>query len=226
MRELVKPAMAFSLAALIGCVVIPSTFEANIRIEIRHIQEQADGVLDYVEGTSDELPGLGTPTDSQTSMMRRGIRSLGSASVAYAAELNDNTPRVRQIADAMKGRFAQVQALKSKGHVGENNRGMIEMVPGVRIADAEEKNEVQRIIAAENKDRKALYLEIARINRDQDLNVSTVEGIYAQEHLERARAGEHFQLPAAGGNFEAFKRTPAGQRLGAKCVPGAWVRIQ
>lgn len=226
MRELIKPAMAFLLATLIGCVVIPSTFEANIRIEIRHIQEQADGVLDYVEGTADELPDLDVPSDTRRSMLLRGVHSLRFASVAYAAELNDNTPRVRQIADAMKGRFAQVQALKRKGHVGENNRGMIEMVPGVRIADAEEKNEVQRIIAAENKDRKALYLEIARINRDQGLNVSTVEGIYAQEHLERAKAGEHFQLPVAGGNFEAFKRTPAGQRLASKCVSGAWVRIQ
>lgn len=225
MRQLIKPAIAFSLAALIGCVVIPNTFEANIRIEIRHIQEQADGVLDYVEGTSDELPGL-APSDSQTSMILRGVRSLRLASVAYAAELNDNTPRVKQIADSMKRRFTQVKALKKKGRVGENNRGMLEMAPGVRISDAEEKNEVQRAIAAENKDRKALYQEIARINRDQNLNVSTVEGIYAQKHLARARAGEHFQLPAAGGEFEAFKRSPAGQRLGSKCVPGAWVRIQ
>lgn len=224
MRALIKPAMAFSLAALIGCVIIPNTFEANIRIEIRHIQEQADGVLDYVEGTSSELPGL-APPDDKTSMLPRGVGSLRLASVAYAAEINDNTPRVRQIADAMKGRFAQVQALKRKGHVGENNRGMIELVPGVQIADAEEKNEVQRVIAAENKDRKALYLEIARINREQNLNVSTVEGIYAQEHLERAKAGEHFQLPVAGGDFEAFKRSPAGQRLASRCVPGAWVRI-
>ena len=86
-------------------------------------------------------------------------------------------------------------------------------------------SQVQRVIAAENKDRKALYLEIARINREQNLNVSTVEGIYAQEHLERAKAGEHFQLPVAGGDFEAFKRSPAGQRLASRCVPGAWVRI-
>ena len=226
MKRLFKPVMAFSLAALIGCVIIPSTFEANIRIEIRHIQEQAGGVLDYVEGTSDELPGLGVPSDSQTSMMLRGVRSLRFVSVAYAAELNDNTPRVKQIADSMKGRFTQVAALKKEGRVGENKRGMLEMVPGVRIADAEEKNEVQRVIAAENKDRKALYQEIARINRDQNLNVSTVESIYAQERLERARAGEHFQLPAAGGDFEAFKRSPAGQRLASKCVPGAWVRIE
>ena len=226
MKELLKPVMAFSLAALIGCVIIPSTFEANIRIEIRHIQEQAGGVLDYVEGTSNELPGLDAPSDNQTSMMLRGLRSLRLASVAYAAELNDNTPRVKQIADSMKGRFAQVVALKKKGRVGENKRGMLELVPGVKIADAEEKNEVQRVIAAENKDRKALYQEIARINREQNLNVSTVESIYAQEHLQRARTGEHFQLPAAGGDFEAFKRSPAGQRLGSKCVPGAWVRIE
>ena len=76
MKELFKPVMAFSLAALIGCVIIPSTFEANIRIEIRHIQEQAGGVLDYVEGTSNELPGLDAPSDNQTSMMLRGLRSL------------------------------------------------------------------------------------------------------------------------------------------------------
>ena len=97
MKELFKSVMAFSLAALIGCVIIPSTFEANIRIEIRHIQEQAGGVLDYVEGTSDELPGLDAPSASQTPSIPARGPPPRSPRAAYAAALDVQTPpRTRQ----------------------------------------------------------------------------------------------------------------------------------
>ena len=97
--------------------------------------------------------------------------------------------------------------------------------PGL-ISDAEETNRVQRIIAAENEDRKALYKEIARLNGDLDLDVGKVERIYALQRLERAKSGEYYQLLAPGADFNKFKTSPRGQRLGAACVPGAWVTMK
>ena len=80
-------------------------------------------------------------------------------------------------------------------------------------------------MADENKDRKALYREVARLNSEQSVSVSTVEGIYATARLKRAKTGEIFQLPPAGKEFDAFKASAVGKKLGGKCVPKAWVTI-
>ena len=95
-----------------------------------------------------------------------------------------------------------------------------------KIVDAEDRNETQRLIAAENKDRKALYGEIARLNKDQNVSVSEVEQIYAFERLKRAKTSEIFQLPSTGADFDAFKASPAGKSLGEECKPDAWVTIK
>ncbi len=94
-----------------------------------------------------------------------------------------------------------------------------------RLGDNEKRNEAQKLLAEENKDRKALYNEIARLNADTGVTVSAVEGIYALERLRRAKAGEVFQLPAAGADFDSVKASDLGARLGDKCVPGAWVTV-
>ena len=224
MKRVSTTGLAAIVAIFAGCVVIPDTFDANINVTIRHIQEQADQLLDYVSGKSDELPPIGAAEDgNQRSMLHR---MFGPMPTAHAAELNETSPRVQQIANSMKARFNDVEAAKKTGAVGENNRGFVEMVKPDAIADAEQRNAVQRVIAAENEDRKALYQEIARINSDQNLTVGAVERVYAQKRLERAKAGELFQLPAAGADFDKFVASSTGKKLGDEAQPGAWVTIK
>ena len=102
-------------------------------------------------------------------------------------------------------------------------QGFLDLHKAELLTNAEEKNRVQRIIAAENADRKALYQEVARLNRDQNLSVSKVEKIYALEWFKRAKSGELIQLPKAGEDFNTFKATKNGKALGAQAKPEAWV---
>jgi uncharacterized protein YdbL (DUF1318 family) len=225
MKRISITGLAAILAIFGGCVVIPDTFDANINVTIRHIQEQADQLLDYVSGQSDTLPPIGeAPDPDQKSMLDRMLDAI-PVQTAYAAEIKESSPRVQQIANNMKTRFAEVEAAKKTGAVGENNRGLLEMVKPDAIADADQRNNVQRVIAADNEDRKALYQEIARLNSDQNLTVSTIERVYAQKRLERAKSGEVFQLPPAGEDFDAFAASPVGQKLGGAAKAGAWVTI-
>lgn len=226
MNRMAKTMTAAALALFVGCVVIPNTLEVKISIDIRHIQEQANQLLDYVEGKSETPPETDAAEPEARSTIVPAFRSLYRAKVAYAAELKDSSPRVRQIADKMKARYDEVQALKKQGSVGESNRGLLELVYPAVLASEEAKNSAQRLVAAENEDRKALYQEVARINRDMNLKVAAVERVYAQRRLERAEADELFQLPPAGDDFDGFKSSTAGTRLREACVPDAWVRIK
>lgn len=225
MKRLSVTGLAAVLAIFGGCVVIPDTFDANINVTIRHIQEQADEFLDYVSGETDTLPPIGAaPEADQKSMLDRFLDAIDPVQTAYAAEINETSPRVQQIANSMKARFSDVEAAKRTGAVGENNRGFLEMVKPDAIADADQRNNAQKTIAADNEDRKALYQEIARLNADQNLTVGTVERIYAQKRLERAKAGELFQLPPAGADYDKFIASATGKKI-ADAKPGAWVTI-
>lgn len=226
MRRFSNGITAIAVVLIVGCIVIPNTFDANITITIRHVEEQAGQILDFVAGESDTLPGLEEIDAENTSFLQRTLQYLSPIQVAYAAELKNTSPRVTQIAKKMRERFPEVAAIKATGAVGETNRGLLQLERPDRITDAEEKNRVQRVIAAENEDRKALYKEIARLNRDQNLDVGKVEKVYAMQRLERAKKGEYYQLPAPGQDFDKFKASPLGKRLGTGCVPGAWVTIK
>lgn len=222
-----RQSLAFTGAMLVlvmGCIQLPDHFEARISIEIRHIiEEQAGEFLDYVEGKSEVLPGMEEEGPDDTSWLRDTADFFSPIRVAYAAELKSTSPLVSQIADKMKVRHQDVGALKKTGAVGENNRGLLELAKPDLLSGDDKKNEAQRLVAAENGDRKALYKEIARLNRDQDLDVATVERVYASKRLERAKAGDLFQLPPAGEDFNKVKNSPLGKKLGTECTPGAWV---
>ena len=219
-----RTSRAFTVAALImavSCVNIPDTMNLNIDVTIRHIQEQAGEILDFVEGKDDSLGDMPVETQNE-SYLRKVFDFVSPMQTAYA-ETNLNSPRVKQIANKMRERHGEVKSVKATGAVGETNRGLLELVTPGKITDAAKKNEVQRVIADENADRKALYKEVARINSDSNMTVTQVENIYAKEYRDRADKGELIQLPGAGKEFDDVKASGLGRALGAQCQPGAWV---
>jgi len=228
MRRIVLAFLAVVAVVALGCVNIPKKLEAHIVIDIRHqITDQANSVLDYVEGKTDALEdeaGESAPPGEGASL-RRLYEFVAPVRPVYAAELRTVSPEIETIAASLRERNDKVQELKERRVAGENNRGYLEL----RDADdlkPEERNEAQRTVAAERKDRKALYQEIARLNKDQDVTVSMVEQIYAFERLKRAEPGEIFELPAKGELFEKLRTMPLGKKLGDECQPGAWVTIK
>jgi uncharacterized protein YdbL (DUF1318 family) len=226
-RLAVMCALALLFVGL-GCVIrTEHTIDAHITLDIRHIADQASGVLDFVQGKSDTLPGVeaAPKKDDSTSWLQQTLDLLNPMPVAYAAELNTTSDLVKEIAVKMRERNDAVEALKKLGCLGENNRGYLELRDSPAMTDNAKRNEAQKLLADENKDRKALYNEIARLNKDRDVSVSIVEGIYAVERLKRAKSGEIFQLPPAGEAFDSFKASAAGKALGGACAPNAWVTI-
>lgn len=228
MRRMTVIGVCLAFLVALGCVRIPSKFEAHITIDIRHhVEQQAASTLDFIEGKSDTLPPPKPATKATgTSWLRDAWDSVAFCPAAYAATLNTSSDAITKLAGKMRERNSTIQDLKTKGIIGEDNRGYLALAPGEKNLSSETRNEAQRVIAADNKDRKDLYSEVARLNKDQNLSVSDVERIYAKERLKRAKAGEWVQLPAKGDDFDAFKASDAGQKLGSECKPGEWVTLK
>lgn len=60
-----------------------------------------------------------------------------------------------QLRERLRSRIPQIDALKTQGAVGENNRGLLEVPPAG-------KGDAGSIVAEENRDREAVYALIAK----------------------------------------------------------------
>ncbi len=95
--------------------------------------------------------------------------------ITYALEANDIKARMLQRAPA-------IQELKTKGVIGENNLGYLELVPGNKGNE--------QIITDENNDRKAVYAAIAK---QQGADIDLVGKRRALKIAENAAPGEWLQ---------------------------------
>ena len=90
------------------------------------------------------------------------------------------------LADAIKDRMLQrlpaIADLKTKGVIGEDNRGYLGYVTGNRA--------MEDVIAAENADRKTVYEIFAK---QQNTGLDVVETVQGARKAEKANPGEFYQ---------------------------------
>ena len=87
-----------------------------------------------------------------------------------------------EIKDRMVQRLPVIADLKTKGIIGEDNRGYLGFVSGNRV--------MEDIIAAENNDRKTVYGIFAK---QQNTSLEVVETIQGARKAEKANSGEFYQ---------------------------------
>lgn len=199
MKKTVVWSLLFVLTSLPGCVIRGEHRVVPDAVpKFEHIRAQAEIMLDFVEGGTDALPAE-----------QESVPSLPV-----------------EIAERMRARHPEITTLKEQGCLGEMNCGLVELRDCDAIEDAETQNAAQKIVAEENKDRKALYTEVVRLNRElPDINVATVQFIYFLARLNRGAAGALFEMPEPGPAFDTVKTSVAGEKLGAQCTPSSWVAL-
>lgn len=114
---------------------------------------------------------------------------------AYAqADLEINTPAIQAIKNSMQARFSQLAPFYDNGAVGLTRDGMV----ALRDAGAvplSERQKVSALVADENKDRTALYREIARANGHPEWE-SEVRSTFAGRWIDKAQPGWWYQNAA------------------------------
>ena len=115
---------------------------------------------------------------------------LGSLIPAEAAQydLKNMTPVVEQAIAGRQSRYDELQSLKTRGDVGENNRGYVEVLNS--------SVEAQNLVNLENQDRKVIYQTIADQNNLGPSGFAVIETVFGEVQREKARAGESIQNPA------------------------------
>ncbi len=218
-----------TVVAIIGCTTFKFRHEidAHITVEIRQIRDQAESIVDFIEGKTDTLAPAEAAEPNPGARAYPALYELVvPLRTAYAAErLKQDSPRVRELAEKMRERRPKIEELLAKGYLGESNRGYLTVLDHEELKEPERKNAVQKLAAEENADRKELYREIVRLNQETNATLELVERVFAQVYRSRAKAGQHVQLPSPGEDFEEFKNSPLGKKLAGEAEPNAWVKI-
>ncbi|MFH0964753.1 MAG: DUF1318 domain-containing protein [Planctomycetota bacterium] len=180
-----RACLAVSVPLLLaGCL----TVNVMVTFPAAAFQAAADQIVSEVqespEGTNSRADGF------------EGLVLYASASpVLYAAagesasiDINISNAEIEAIKAQMKERFPAIKSLKDAGAAGENLRGYIEIrAEGLSSFSLEQKGEAKRTVAAENSDRKDLYLALLKANDIPPDRLSEVERIFARSWYKLAQ---------------------------------------
>jgi uncharacterized protein YdbL (DUF1318 family) len=165
-------------------VVIPCfllVFFACVTINIYFPAEKVESVAGEIV---DEIRGQGggeekSPAEQKGSFLRK-IRLAFAPAVAMAQEAVEvSNPTIRALKEQMKGRYAQMKPYYQKGMLKEGGDGYVSL--GATGVGLKEKRDLNALVAAENKDRKRLYEEVAKALNIDPGQINKIEAIFAKE---------------------------------------------
>ena len=201
-------AVTVVVAICTGCVSNPmASGPKHAPLNANELLQKIDLVLDYESGRSGALPD--------------DLFVLAPAS----EKGTDNIEEIKAMAADMKGRHAEIEALRAKQVLGEDHRGYLALRNDDSFENAAEKNAAQKTMSTQNECRKAVYRGIARASEEKGLTLTRVERIFAARRMARSQPGALVQLPSNDDEFAAFQQSPIGQKLGAAARPGDWVAL-
>lgn len=110
---------------------------------------------------------------------------------AMAADLEINTPAIAALKNSMQARHNQLAPNYANGAVGLTRDGLVAVRDATAVPLAQ-RQAVNALVAAENKDRNALYKEIAVANQNPQWE-SEIRSTFAERWVQKAQAGWWYQ---------------------------------
>lgn len=114
------------------------------------------------------------------------------------ADLSVDTPAIRQLRSSMEARFRELAPHYASGAVGMTNNGEIAL-RDLKLVPLKDRNTVKDLVALENRDRSALYREIARANGQPGWETD-IRATFARRWVDNARSGWWYM--DAGGSWK------------------------
>lgn len=189
-----KYLMAAGLLVLTACVTI------NVYFPAAAAEQAADKIINDVLGAEPENE-VSSGKESASRMPQPGALLLLAGKqvldwmvpVAHAqtVDIDISSPGVRRIQASMKARHANLEKYYDSGAAGYTADAMI-TVRDLNSIALRERNQVRQLVADENKDRNALYREIAVANGHPEWE-DEIRATFARRWIANAKAGWYYQ---------------------------------
>jgi uncharacterized protein YdbL (DUF1318 family) len=183
MRALRFPSLAATLLFLTACVTI------NVYFPAAEAQEAAREFVEKVIG--DEAPAPASESGGMAANFDWTTLLISSA-YAQSADITIKTPAIQAIQDRMAQRFqTQLAPAFDSGALGFGRDGLLVVRDASAIA-LKDRAGVQQAVADDNRDRGAVYREIAVANAHAEWE-GQIREIFAKQWIASARAGWWYQ---------------------------------
>lgn len=164
------------IVAVLGCAKVnietakPIKVDINMRVDIyQHVVEDVESIEDQIYGD----------TEKQLNCLF-GIENV------YA---EDGNAALSAAIHNRKKRLNKVEYYFKKGYIGENRDAYLEIVSQSISRDL--RQEVERLVSAENLDRQVIYKATAQKN---GVAIEETRKVFFQDHYNRAPSGYWFEV--------------------------------
>jgi len=185
-----KKSFLYSIVFFItSCVTI------NIYFPAAAVEKAADRIVDEVWGEPLKKPDqqeqkkLNEPQSMIHDLLKFTLLLTGpKEAYAQGADINVTTPAIRTLKGSIQARADSIKPSIDRGNVGISNDGLL-VIRNTEGLNLKDKANLKRVIEAENKDREALYAEIAKANNFTPDRIADIKKIFAGSWIKNARDG-------------------------------------
>jgi len=146
--------------------------------------------LDVYQHVTNDIDNIESMVSGKTEKPNNGMKLNFLIAEAYAED--KLPPEAEDAVAKRKGRYAELTSLESKGAIGENKLGLVEV-------KAKGEGPAYGLVVAENKDRMIIYEALAKKN---GITLEAVQKIYASRLQADAPAGTPIEAKNPYGNYE------------------------
>ena len=171
-----------------ACVTI------NVYFPAAAAEQAADKIIEEVWGDDASEGGTEQSSDAgnlPTRLLYAVVGWLVPAAHAQQANIDISSPTIRKLEGSMRARHAKLVKYYNSGAIGLTGNGLVAVRSAKAIPLAERKT-VKQLVADENRDRKALYREIAVANGQPEWEAQ-IQETFARRWIDRAQSGWYYQ---------------------------------
>ena len=189
-------AAAFLVAG--ACVTI------NVYFPAAAAEQAADKIIEEVWGegadkpAADQSSGAGSFVDGASRISQLIIDWLIPAAHAQQANLDISSPAIGKIQASLKARHAKLLPYYNSGAVGLTDDGLV-AVRDAKAIPLSARKTVNQLVADDNRDRLALYREIAAANGRPEWEAQ-IRQTFARRWIDLAQSGWYYR---SGGSWKA-----------------------
>jgi len=185
---------------LIIAFLANSCVTVNIYFPAAAVERAADEIVKETWGEPTRNPAAKeTPRSTLPLLQTIATVSFVSEALAQEADINISNPAIRALKDTIRNRSGSIKPFMDRGNVGITRDGLL-TVRTTEGLSLKERATVQQLVDAENRDREALYLEIAKANNFPPESVPKIKTIFARSWVDQAQSG--WWIQDAQGNWK------------------------
>lgn len=198
MTTLRMPVLLAVLLFVTACVTI------NVYFPAAAAQEAADRIINQVYGTDGEKPAEPAAKPEPQSRLEHvfmialtgTLDWLIAPAAAATPNIDIKSPAIQGITAGMEARHPSLAPYYASGAIGMTRDGQI-TARDLNAIPLRDRSRVQQLIADENRDRAALYAEIARANGHPEWG-DEIRATFARRWVDNAPGGWWYQDGSGG----------------------------